>query len=210
MNRQAKMQTLTVGAIDDFKAITDGSFCINVNNVMFYVDSLNFSSCVNYDDIANVIQNRCVALNGAITGLEITASSPTGNDVTFLFTSSMDGDGMMSNVSTLWPASTGTDISNENYLNRQEGFAFVMDMVYLMSEADIASIKTNNNTQPGMLNILNMYDLLTEQFYNNCIEKCVVEMPQYSDWYNDLDAIEPFSSRTIYTLKINNGANPEG
>jgi len=205
MNRQAKMQTLTVGAIDDFKNITDGSFCINVNYVIFYVDSLNFSSCLTYDDIASVIQNRCVALNGAITGLEVEASAPTGNDVTFLFTSGMDGDGMMSNVSTLWPASTGTDISNENYLNAQEGFPFLMDMVYLMSEADIASIKTNNNTHSGMLNILNMYDLLTEQLYNNCIEKCVVEMPQYVDWYNDLDAIEPFSSRTIYTLKIDNG-----
>ncbi len=207
MNRQAKMQTLTVGTIDDFKGITDGSFCVNVNNVIFYVDSLNFSSCVTYDDIANVIQNRCVSLNGAITGLEVAASAPTGDDVTFLFTSGMDGMGMMSNVSNLWPASTWTDISGEAYLNGQQGFSFVMDMVYLMSEADIASIKTNNNTHNGMLNILNMYDLLTEQLYNNCIEKCVVEMPQYSDWYNDLDAIEPFSSRTIYTLKIDNSAN---
>lgn len=204
MNRQAKMQTKTVGSIENFISINDGSFCINVNNVDYYVDSLNFSSCVTYDDIANVIQNRCGALSGAITGLEVAASAPTGSDVTFLFTSAMDGMGMMSNASALWPASTGTDISGNEYLNGQNGFPFLMNMVYLVSEADIASIKTNNNTQPGRLNIVTMYDLLTDQIVSPCIEKCVIEMPQYSVWYDDLNAIEPFSSRTVLTLKIDN------
>jgi hypothetical protein len=204
MNRQAKMQTQIVGSIESFKLITDGSFCVNVNNVMFYIDSLDFSSCITYDDVANVIQDRCAALSGAITGLEVHASSPTGDDVTFLFTSGMDGMGMMSNVSTLWPSSTGTDISGEDYLNGQQGNAFIMNMVYFATEADIASIKTNNNTLPGMVNILNVYDLLSDQVYPNCFEKCVIEMPQYSQWYNDLNAIEPFTSRTVYTFKIDN------
>lgn len=208
MDRQAKAQTNIVGGMSNFIPVSDGAFRVGVNEVVAEVYGLDFTAADDYIDIAAIIEAKLLTLGSPASGLTVVPSAAAGDDVTFLFSSEVDGGGLSSYVSILFPpaaSESGTDVSGKLFLNGNDALLFVMNSIYLVDGADMTSIAQNNASHADTLSIMNFYDLDTQQGSGKCIEKCVVEMPQYSDWYNDLNAIEPFSSRTVVVVKIDNG-----
>lgn len=116
------MLTDIIGDISAFIAVSDGSFSISIDGVQEDITDIDFTSCVDYNDVADVVQAKLQAVGaGGYTGATVTASAATGADVVLTFTSGSYGyDSAVSVLSVVSPA-TGTDISNSTYLNGQSG-----------------------------------------------------------------------------------------
>lgn len=92
--------------VDTFKAVTDGSFRITIDGgTPADISGLDFSTAVTLADVASTITT-------ALTGATCAYESVTDR---FVFTSSALGD--TSSIGFLEPTGSGTDISDDAYLN---------------------------------------------------------------------------------------------
>ncbi len=109
------MRTGAVAGIADFQAVSDGGFTISIDGDEQEITGIDFTTAVNYDDIAFLIQTALQAVaTGGYTAATVEASATSGTNVTFMFTSGTVGDGSL--VSVLTPPLTGTDISGTDTL----------------------------------------------------------------------------------------------
>jgi len=207
MTYVAKMVTGTVANKNAFKAISNGRFRIQIDNVASTIDGLNFTSIIGYDDIAEIIQSaiRSIGDSGYVNAT-VTASANAGNDVFFTFSSGTDAFGSYVSTMLLEKTTPGTDISGVAFLNGQNGSMLIDLFIYAVSTVDIESIKNNNVTNSGTLSIMMFFNLNINGGAKtpHCIEKCVIEMPEYINWRNDLNAIRPFSERDAAMITIDN------
>jgi len=204
MSHVANFVTGTVGDKTVLGAISDGSFIIKIDNHTALITGMDFTSDNNYNQIADTIQSsiRLVGVGG-YTNCLVYASAPNGNDVTFNFISGTSGLGsyVLMGASV---ASSGTDLSDPKFLNLINGNQYVSLSITSVDAADMASIEANNASHNDTLSIMIFYNLAIPASTGKCIEMDIVEMPEYQDWYDDLNNIEPFSNRTITTIYIDN------
>ncbi len=205
MSHQAKMVTGIVGNINAFTGVEFGELEIQIDNVLGEITGLDFTQATGYNEIAAIIQAALrVFATGGFTNAVVTASADLGADVRFTFISGTTD--MSSYISTLLPLSDGlgTDISGLTFLNGQEGNMLISLDITLVDATDITSIKANNVSHSATLSIMDFFNENTQSQTGNCIEMDIVEMPAYQDWYDVLNVITPFSSRTITNITIDN------
>ena len=205
MSHQAKMVTGIVGNINAFTGVEFGELEIQIDNVLGEITGLDFTQATGYNEIAAIIQAALrVFATGGFTNAVVTASADLGADVRFTFISGTTD--MSSYISPLLPLSDGlgTDISGLNLLNGQEGNMLISLDMTLVDDTDMTSIKVNNAEHSITLSIMDFFNENTQSQTGNCIEMDIVEMPAYQDWYDVLNVITPFSSRTITNITIDN------
>ncbi len=116
------LTTAQSGSVAAFTAISDGTFTISIDGVAEDITALDFTSDLNFDDIATTIQVALQAIaTGGYTDATVVATNTTLNQ--FIITSGTAGDG--STVSVLTTEGTGTDISGVGFLNGQSGAVVV-------------------------------------------------------------------------------------
>lgn len=112
------MTTAVSGDVAAFIAVSDGSFTITIDGVTENIGALDFTSDLNFDEIAATIQTGLQAIAaGGYTAATVVASNEAENQ--FVVTSGTSGDG--STVSVLTAGTTGTDISGVGFLNGLSG-----------------------------------------------------------------------------------------
>lgn len=116
------MVTDTVGAVADFILVSDGSFSITIDGVQEDITAIDFTSCIDYTDVAFVIQEKLQAVaSGGYTLATVTASAATGSAVVFTFTSGSYGDSSAVSVLSAVIPPIGTNLSDATYLNAEAG-----------------------------------------------------------------------------------------
>ncbi len=206
MSHQGKMITGIVGNINVFKEVEFAELKIEIDSSFGEITGLDFTQTNGYNEIAAIIQTSLRGFaTGGFTNAVVTASADLGDDVRFTFMSGTT-EGMNSYVSTLYPLSDGlgTDISGLKFLNGQEGNMLISLDITLVDATDMTSIKDNNAEHSITLSIMDFFNENTQSPTGNCIEMDIVEMPAYQDWYDVLNVITPFSSRTITNITIDN------
>lgn len=110
-----------IGTLPSFVSVADGEFSVTIDGVQADVTGLDFTTALNYDDVATVIQAGLVSAGFA--GATVTPIDDGGQNFQMQIFSGTSGDG--SSVSTLSTIATpvGTDISgaNNDFLNGQNG-----------------------------------------------------------------------------------------
>ena len=205
MSHQGKMITGIVGNINVFKEVEFAELKIEIDSSFGEITGLDFTQTNGYNEIAAIIQAALRGFGiGGFTNAVVTASADLGDGVRFTFMSGTTD--MSSYISPLLPLSDGlgTDISGLNLLNGQEGNMLISLDMTLVDDTDMTSIKVNNAEHSITLSIMDFFNENTQSSTGNCIEMDIVEMPEYQDWYDVLNVITPFSSRTITNITIDN------